>query len=327
MDPAETGVGAPPARRRFTVARVLAGYAMGALCLVWLFHDVHPSQVLRSAGNIRWDWVAGAVAFDVLSYVSQGWRWQALLRPSGRVGTLEATQAIYAGLFANELLPMRPGEALRAWLVSRRMSLPLTRVLPSIAVERFLDGLWLAIGIGLSTLFMPLPRRLAQAADALGIAVLLGAGVLLALVLRRGEETQPPARSGLRGFLSTIQEEMRKIARSRSFRVAFAASGLLLLGQILAFWMILIACRLPASFWMGAVVLFVVHLGTALPNAPANLGTYQAAVVLGLSLFGIEKDTATAFSFVVFFILTVPLWVLGMLAASRSGLRITPDAA
>jgi hypothetical protein len=36
---------------------------------------------------------------DVLSYVVQAVRWQLLLKPVGKIGWLEAAQAIYAGLF------------------------------------------------------------------------------------------------------------------------------------------------------------------------------------------------------------------------------------
>ena len=64
------------------------------------------------------------------------------------------------------------------------------------------------------------------------------------------------------------------------------------------------------------------HFGTALPNAPANVGSYQFFTVLGLSLFGIEKTQATGFSVVVFILLTLPLWALGLAALSRTGMTL-----
>jgi len=36
-------------------------------------------------------------------------------------------------------------------------------------------------------------------------------------------------------------------------------------------------------------------------------------------LFGVDKTVATGFSLVAFFLLTLPLWVAGALAASRTG--------
>ena len=53
-------------------------------------------------------------------------------------------------------------------------------------------------------------------------------------------------------------------------------------------------------------VFLIVHLGIAIPNAPANVGTFQLFSVLGLTLFGIKKSAAAAFSVLAFAILTVP---------------------
>ncbi|MFI5174362.1 MAG: hypothetical protein ACHQKY_05865, partial [Terriglobia bacterium] len=78
--------------------------------------------------------------------------------------------------------------------------------------------------------------------------------------------------------------------------------------------------RLP--WWTGAVVFLIVHLGTALPNAPANVGTYQFFTVVGLTLFGVDKTLATGFSVVVFILLTVPLWILGFFALSQTGMTL-----
>ena len=102
--------------------------------------------------------------------------------------------------------------------------------------------------------------------------------------------------------------------------VAFGVSPVLLLGQILAFWLVAIAYPpLHIAFWAAAAILIVIHLGTAIPNAPANVGTYQFFCVVALTLFGVDKTIATGFSVVVFVALTLPLWLLGSLALGQSG--------
>jgi hypothetical protein len=64
-----------------------------------------------------------------------------------------------------------------------------------------------------------------------------------------------------------------------------------------------------------------VWLGTLVPSAPANVGSYQFFTVLGLTLFGVEKATAAGFSLVVFTVLTAPLWAIELWALSSSGLH------
>jgi len=54
-----------------------------------------------------------------------------------------------------------------------------------------------------------------------------------------------------------------------------------------------------------AVILVIVRVGTAIPNAPANIGSHQFFCVLALNLFGVEKTVAAAFSIVYFLALTL----------------------
>jgi uncharacterized membrane protein YbhN (UPF0104 family) len=77
------------------------------------------------------------------------------------------------------------------------------------------------------------------------------------------------------------------------------------------------------SILSGAAIFLIVHLGTALPNAPANVGTYQFFCVLGLAFFGVDKTTAGGFSVVVFILLTIPLWAIGAVAFGQSGLSLS----
>jgi uncharacterized protein (TIRG00374 family) len=311
--------------------KVLAGYLVAAVCLAWVFHDVEYHELFRNLGSMVWWLMALAMVFDILSYTCQGWRWSLLLRVKGRLSVLRAAQAIYAGLFVNEIIPMRMGEVLRVYLASRWIPAELSGVVPSVLVERFFDAIWLALTIGITILFVPLPRYLVDAEEVLAIAVFAGTAVFAYLVLRRHDAgaalsgaTEP--RPGLIGrfsrLISGLAGGVRAIGRSNLLIASLGVSFLLLFFQILAFWLALWGYGLHLSFWQGAAVLLIVHLGTALPGAPSNIGTYQFFTVIGLTQFGVGKTTATSFSIVVFLVLTIPLWVIGIFAFGRAGLSL-----
>src|SRR5215510_12351841 len=88
--------------------RYAIGWLLAAAGLIWVLHDIHPSKLAGELAGIDWRWIALAMICDVLSYVVQAVRWQLLLRPVGKISLSHATQAIYVGLFTNEVLPMRP---------------------------------------------------------------------------------------------------------------------------------------------------------------------------------------------------------------------------
>jgi glycosyltransferase 2 family protein len=146
----------------------------------------------------------------------------------------------------------------------------------------------------------------------------------------KGERTDYPVNSWrywrpfqwISGFLDKLASGVGDIGRSRFFYSSFGISLFLLLGQILSYWFVMRAYGLTLSFWQGAAVFLIVHIGTVIPSAPSNVGTYQFFSVLGLTLFGIDKTLAVSFSVVVFLILTIPLWGIGLLVFGRLGLSL-----
>src|SRR5574340_1639472 len=157
-------------------------YVAAAGGLVWVLHGFSWKEFLDDLVFIDWRWVIPAVAFDILSYVVQALRWNYVLKPLGAPSLFRSTQAIYVGLFTNEILPLRGGELVRAYLVSHWTRLGFSVVLCSVAIERLLDGLWLAIGFGIAALLVKLPPLIRDGAQVLGIIVLGGVALLVAVL-------------------------------------------------------------------------------------------------------------------------------------------------
>jgi glycosyltransferase 2 family protein len=307
------------------------GYLIALVCLFWVFHDLPLRELRTSVERINWVWIAAAIFCDVASYAIQGWRWGELLKPLGRLSARRSTQAVYAGLFINEILPLRLGELLRSYLAARWIGAPVSKVIPSVVVERFLDGLWLATAVGMVASRVPLPKDLVVGGDILGAAVVAAAALFAVLVLRAGGRTvestsTAQAQFGLlrrfRAWVDLQAAGLRAIGRSTRFWAAFGASPFVILLQGVAFWLVMKACHLDLPLYSGLAVFLIVHLGTALPNAPGNVGSYQFFCVVGLAFFGVDKPQAAAFSLVVFVLLTIPLWGIGYLALLRSGLTL-----
>jgi glycosyltransferase 2 family protein len=320
-----------PQARSFGNWKAIPGYAIAVLCLAWVFYDVRIKELMASLTAIHWWWVAGAIFLDILSYACQGMRWSLLLYPIGRISALRATQAIYAGLFVNEILPMRLGEILRIYLAAERAQARFSAVIPSILVERLFDAVWLVLAFGVTVWAVPLPKYLVDSEKILIIAALAATLLFLYLVFfKKGsgatdlDSTKRHWRpiQWISDLLDKLAGGIRDIHRSRFFYSSFGISFFLLLGQILSYWFVVLAYGLKLSFWHGAAIFLIVHIGTLIPSAPSNVGTYQFFSVVGLTLFGVDKTLATSFSIVVFLILTIPLWAIGMLAFARLGLSL-----
>jgi len=368
----KTGGANPQPQAGSPLLKRLLGYLFALLCLVWVFYDVHPQRLLAAMRITNWWFIAVSAFFGVLTYALQGIRWTWLLSPVGRLRPMKSMQAIYVGLFTNEVVPLRFGEVVRAFLASRWIGSGVGAVVPSMVVERFLDALWLAVGIGIAAIFVPLPKDLIEAGDVLGGIVLVATAVFVWLILRKEQELEHGCRShpplkgkvaaptssvetgaaprssvetgaaptveveygaekrqskgkiaaGLSRFISGLARGLREIGLSRKLYGAAALSAGMLACQALAAWFVMLACGLKLPVAASAVVLLIVRLGTAIPNAPANVGSFQFFTVLALGLFGVDKTVAAGFSIVYFAVLTAPLWIIGLFALARTGMTL-----
>jgi uncharacterized protein (TIRG00374 family) len=313
-------------RKRSLLLRIV-GYSVAIGSLIWVLRDFHVVRAVHDMANADWRLVLLGMVLDVLSYVFQAIRWKLLLTPFGKVRSSRSMRSVFAGLFANLVFPLRPGEFLRSYLLSNSEEITVGRVLGSVGVERFVDLVIATAGLGVVSLLVELPRRFYRAADTLGIAILALLIVVVALVLHmefklgRGK-TQETTERRVPGQVMQALIVLHAMGTAPSFYPAVAVSFLVPLFQALALWVLMHSYGLHLSLLAAVVVLLVINLGVSLPNAPANVGSYQFFCVLGLSIFQVDKNLATGFSIFAFIALTLPFVFLGFAALLRSGLSV-----
>jgi len=307
-----------PENETATQSRIpgLLGYGLALACLVWVLHDFHIVRALHQLANVNWNWVLVGMALDILSYGIQALRWKLLLRPFGKVRLAHSIRAVYSGLFANLVFPLRPGEFLRSYLLSNSEQIKMGRMLGSVGVERLVDLVIATAALGVVSLFVELPRRFERAADTLGILALVLLTILVLLILyleiKYGGNPEPPEEPRrFRGKLMAALTGLHAMGTSPSFYTAVFTSLLMPFCQVLALWAMMHSYGLHLTVPAALVVLLVINLGVSLPNAPANFGSYQFFCALGLSVFDIEKTTATGFSFFAWLALSFPFALLG----------------
>lgn len=232
-------------------------------------------------------------------------------------------QAIYIGLFANEVLPLRTGEVIRCYLLAHWNDFRLSLSLTSAAVERLIDGFWmLALFIATASFVRGIPRDLIILVQALGLLLIAGAVLLVWVVFHKQHAHLLVAESRWASTLRHIVEGLHLMGNLRTMGLTILISLLYLLLSVLSYYALMKAYGLDLSIWVAGGVLAIVRLATVVPNAPGNLGLFQVACVLAMGLFDVEKNDAKTFSFVLFFALTLPLLIGGAIAVALTGLNL-----
>jgi len=300
------------------------GYCLSAGCLVWVLHGYPLNELGPTIRSLDWKWVSLAIVADIAVYLAHGWRWVTLLGPVARLGFWRTVQAIYIGLFANEVLPLRVGELIRCYLLAHWNDLRLSLSFASAAVERLIDGVWMLGAFLVTAAFVRgIPRDLTILVQILGVLLIIGAAALLWVVLHKQHAHAVLSESRWSSVLRHVVEGLHLMGNPRTMGKTTLISLLYLALQIVSVWALMKAYGLDLSFWAAAGVLTIVRLGTVVPNAPGNLGFLNVACVVALRLFEVEQNDAKTFSFILLFALTLPLLVGGAVAVALTGVSVT----
>ncbi|MEQ1886260.1 MAG: lysylphosphatidylglycerol synthase transmembrane domain-containing protein [Bryobacteraceae bacterium] len=306
---------------------ILITYLISIASLAWALRDAHLGELKDDLATMNWGWVGLAALFNLALYFFQAIRWQFVLRPIVRTTYGETLRAIFVGLFANEVLPLRAGEVLRCYMISRnKKDLPVTVSLSSALIERIFDGIWLTVFLFFVLRFVALPRGLqflSDGATGLGITVLAIAVVLGVALFHRQQWTRNVPERGWRRHFYILITDLEKIGNSRYFWFAFVQSLPLLLIQTLPVWAAFYGYGFDLSMGTAFLLALILRLGSAVPQAPGNLGLFQFLAREALEkLFHVAPDEAARFSLVLWGIVTLPLMVAGLISLAMSGLRL-----
>jgi uncharacterized protein (TIRG00374 family) len=299
------------------------GYCISAGCLAWVLHGYPLNDLIPTIRALDFRWVGLAVAADLCVYVVHAWRWNTLLAPVIRLRIWRTVQAIYIGLFANEVLPLRTGELIRCYLLAHWNDLRISVGFASAAVERLIDGVWMLAAFLITAAFVKrIPEDLTLLVQALGALLILGAAAL-ALIVFHKQQAHAVVREGRWAATARhVIECVHLMGNPQTMALTSAISLLYLALQVVSVWALMKAYGLDLSFWVAGGVLTVVRFATVIPNAPGNLGLFQVACVVAMRLFDVEQNDAKTFSFIMFFALTAPLLVGGAVAVALTGVNI-----
>jgi glycosyltransferase 2 family protein len=290
--------------------------------LAYVLYDFEPEKLWSEVRAMHWPWVGAAVLFDILVYFLQGWRWSLLLRPVADIPYARSIRAIYVGLFANEVLPLRTGEIIRCYLQGRWSNLPFTVTLSSALIERVFDGLWLCVCLLVTTYFVELPELYLGLGRVLAAIVVLGGTLLAAAMFAKQSTHEALKHHKWLSKLTVLLDDLYIIGHSPYLYLSAAASLPYLLLQVLPMYALAQGYGIDISLGQGFALMVILRLVSVVPQAPGNLGTFQAAAVFGLVLFGVDSSLAKRFSFVMWAVITLPLLIAGFIALAITGLRL-----
>jgi hypothetical protein len=293
------------------------------LCMAWVLNGAGLTHIWGEVRHMRWGWVAISALCNILVFLLQGWRWGLLLAPIQRIPFAYTVEAIYVGLFANEVLPFRAGELIRCFLLSKSSKVPLSVTFASALIERIFDGVWLMVCFFFCLHMGRLPGVLLKGGYILGILIVVCAVILGCAMYAKKQSLDRMFGFRWPRWFNTLIEDLHLIGHSRYLYFSFFVSGAFMLGQILPIYALIMAYGLAVPWTASFVMMVLLRLSSIVPQAPGNLGSFQWVAARTLIMFGLAAGHAKRFSLILWAVVTIPLIIIGFVALALEGINMT----
>lgn len=211
------------------------------------------------------------------------------------------------GYLANNILPARAGEFVRAYVIGRREKIARSMALATVVVERVADLVMALLLLTFVLLFYPLPPWLKRAGIVVGLVALIAVFFLVLLNVAGTFVVQWFVRrlKFLPQNLLTRFESMGGGFVSGVSGLRHSWSALQFSGCTLLIWAVELLItistarmfQLPVSIIEMLFVMLVIGLGTMVPSSPGYIGTYEFFAVNALGVLGVTGTAALSFAF------------------------------
>lgn len=271
-------------------------------------------------------------------YLIRALRWKHLLPSNLNPSLGNLLQAVLVGFFATAVLPLRAGEFVRPWFLSRLEPVSFSVGFASIIVERVFDVLVLML---LLTLCLPQisntpPLVVAGARALTGLALCILVMMLIsyfysAAISRFAEKIfslvlrgkRPHLQQTLSRILSELLQGLSAISSFRELLLVVFWSVVLWLEASFFFQVGIWVFGDYPSFWVGITVNSLIALAVAAPSAPGFIGTFQIGCVVALThMYDYPQELSAAYSVFIHSVQFISTAIFGLFVLRRHGLNL-----
>jgi glycosyltransferase 2 family protein len=301
--------------------RLLTGFSISLLCLYLAFRGTNPAEILTIVSGIKLGYLLPAVTLLLVAFVIRAIRWKCLLSPVKTIDINSLFSSTMIGFMANNVLPFRVGEIVRAYAISKNARISLSSSVASLVVERVFDGMVISGFMLFLLMFISLPPWMVKVNYLLLSFYVISIAAAIFLVWGLGKNS---------GWLSNPRWEKVVCNFTAGLQVCTDGKLIFWTGSLsVAHWLVIagyyyfvfMACGFSLSFLAASALVAIVAIGIMLPAAPGFVGNFQYFTVVGLSLFGVSREEALAYSLVAHAGQFVPVTIVGLVYFFRQSVR------
>jgi uncharacterized protein (TIRG00374 family) len=304
---------------------VILGLAISVILLWVLLRNIDFAKLVEILRAANYYWLIPNIVLVMFAMYQRAYRWRFMLVPIKQVAFSKLLAATCVGFMANNVLPLRLGEFVRAYSLSAQESeVTKSASLATIFVERMvfdLVALLSIFGLVLYLSDLAISEQIRTGIMmSIGIAFI---GIVFVLVMALKPDKAGDMLTRYLFFVpATIKNKIKDIILKFSRGLEFIRKPGLVVSvalQTLAVWIfmgisnyfvfMMFDFNLPIS--ASYVLLVIVSISILIPSSPGFIGVYHAGAVLTLNAYGIGNEGAVSFALVLHAAQYIPITLMG----------------
>ena len=298
--------------------QLILALIISAIGLYIAFRNIEWTSFIRELRSINLYWyISGMLCMIAIMFI-RATRWRILLLPMGNFSRIKLYKGTIAGFFTNYVLPFRIGEVVRAYVTGKYIDQKGAVLIPSIVIERMIDGVSFIIFVVVFSLFIDLPLTeqqitLVRILLFVILFILIFAIYLYYKFTEKISEFLNKKEGKVADFLKDLHHGMQSLFKVRHpFQIIFYSFAIWFITG-LTYWAGLKAMHIDLGLIEGFILFATAMIAIAIPAAPGFVGTFHAAMVAALMAFNIDKNTAATYAFLQYFIGMIPICLFGLI--------------
>ena len=293
-----------------------------ALFLGLFFWRTDLGDMANALADANYWWFAPAIGLWFVSAWFRSLRWRYLLRPIADLPTRTLYPVVVIGYMANNLLPARTGELVRAYIMGERHRLSLMATLGTISVERLFDGLVLLAFLVFVGAFVGLSEELTILAIAMSVifVILLAVSLYVASSAERAQRViealvrfaPTRVRDRARGWAGAFVAGLEALRSPSALAAVVVTSTVAWALEATMYFMVGVSFSLGEAFPIYLMVAAAANLAISVPSTSGGIGPFEALAKETLVFVGVGASAAAAYAVALHALLLLPVVAAGL---------------
>ncbi|MDR1522355.1 MAG: flippase-like domain-containing protein [Endomicrobium sp.] len=310
--------------------KIMMGVVISLVLVYLTLRQIDFTRSLALIKSVNYWFLFPALIVYVSAYIFRAVRYCFILLPLKKTKILENFPYTVIGFFANNIVPLRLGEFIRAKITGQYLKISGSAALATIIIERLFDILMFILFFFLIFLFMPFPDIVEKSfyvLFAIGIFCFIVLYIIIIYednVIKLLSKIAIPdkIKSFILKFFNKFASGLSILKRPTILLRVLISSIIVWLTESLTLVIIAHACGIKLSILGAIFTVIIIGVGSIVPTMPGYFGTYELMGVLSLSSLGIDKDLAFTCIAISHLLTLIGIFGLGFICIVKTNLSL-----